>query len=58
MLQFNDISLRRGDRLPGFGHPLYPAGDPRARFMLDWLSESYALNFEFELATALASAVA
>jgi citrate synthase len=22
--------LRRGDRLPGFGHPLYPAGDPRA----------------------------
>jgi len=22
--------LRRGERLPGFGHPLYPAGDPRA----------------------------
>lgn len=22
--------LRRGDRVPGFGHPLYPAGDPRA----------------------------
>lgn len=21
---------RRGDALPGFGHPLYPAGDPRA----------------------------
>jgi len=21
--------LRRGDRLPGFGHPLYPGGDPR-----------------------------
>jgi len=21
--------LRRGDRLPGFGHPLYPNGDPR-----------------------------
>lgn len=21
--------LRRGERLPGFGHPLYPAGDPR-----------------------------
>jgi citrate synthase len=22
--------LRRGERLPGFGHPLYPTGDPRA----------------------------
>ncbi|WP_328286383.1 citrate synthase [Phreatobacter sp. AB_2022a] len=22
--------LRRGDRLPGFGHQLYPGGDPRA----------------------------
>lgn len=21
--------LRRGERLPGFGHPLYPSGDPR-----------------------------
>ncbi|MBE7418767.1 MAG: helix-turn-helix domain-containing protein [Ideonella sp.] len=21
--------MRRGERLPGFGHPLYPAGDPR-----------------------------
>lgn len=26
---------RRGDPLPGFGHPLYPAGDPRARLLLD-----------------------
>jgi citrate synthase len=22
--------LRQGERIPGFGHPLYPAGDPRA----------------------------
>src|SRR5262249_47311308 len=22
--------LRRGEQLPGFGHPLYPNGDPRA----------------------------
>ena len=26
--------LRRGEALPGFGHPLYPAGDPRARLLL------------------------
>jgi len=29
--------LRRGDRLPGFGHRLYPAGDPRAPILLDLL---------------------
>ncbi|MBX7235558.1 MAG: citrate synthase family protein [Caldilineales bacterium] len=27
--------LRAGDALPGFGHPLYPDGDPRARLLLD-----------------------
>lgn len=26
---------RRGERLLGFGHPLYPNGDPRARAILD-----------------------
>jgi citrate synthase len=30
--------LRRGERLPGFGHPLYPDGDPRADFLLRRLS--------------------
>jgi citrate synthase len=29
--------LRRGDRLPGFGHRLYPAGDPRAPVLLEML---------------------
>jgi citrate synthase len=26
--------LRRGDRIPGFGHPLYPDGDPRAAVLM------------------------
>lgn len=26
--------LRRGETLPGFGHPLYPDGDPRAQLLL------------------------
>jgi citrate synthase len=27
--------LARGDDLPGFGHPLYPDGDPRARAIIE-----------------------
>jgi citrate synthase len=27
--------LRRGERIPGFGHPLYPEGDPRAALLLE-----------------------
>jgi citrate synthase len=32
--------LRRGERLPAFGHPLYPGGDPRAAAILDALQAS------------------
>ncbi|MBL8581811.1 MAG: citrate synthase family protein [Rhizobiaceae bacterium] len=32
--------LRRGDGMPGFGHPLYPNGDPRAKALLARLPES------------------
>ena len=31
--------LRWGDTIPGFGHPLYPKGDCRARFLLERLFE-------------------
>lgn len=31
-------ALRGGERVAGFGHPLYPDGDPRARHLLDELS--------------------
>lgn len=27
--------LQRGEAIPGFGHPLYPGGDPRAALLLD-----------------------
>ena len=32
--------LRRGEELPGFGHPLYPEGDPRAALLLRMLADS------------------
>jgi citrate synthase len=29
-----EARLRRGESVPGFGHPLYPHGDPRGRLLL------------------------
>lgn len=36
--------LRRGESIDGFGHPLYPAGDPRAALLLGLLPRSKATN--------------
>jgi citrate synthase len=33
--------LRRGEAVPGFGHPLYPDGDPRAEALLAVLAGAY-----------------
>jgi citrate synthase len=44
--------LRRGERLPGFGHPLYPAGDPRAALLMR-LAEASGNEAEWRLARAL-----
>lgn len=33
--------IRAGTKLPGFNHPLYPSGDPRAQFLLE-LAEQLA----------------
>ena len=38
--------LRRGERLDGFGHPLYAAGNPRAAMLMDMLRERYAASAE------------
>jgi citrate synthase len=35
------LRLRNGDPVPGFGHPLYPDGDPRARELLRLMQESH-----------------
>lgn len=34
--------LRRGDAVPGFGHRLYPEGDPRAAMLLERLAQGWA----------------
>lgn len=33
--------LRRGETIPGFGHPLYPNGDPRAQALLAKVAGAY-----------------
>jgi citrate synthase len=32
--------LRQGEKVPGFGHPLYPKGDPRAALLLELAEQS------------------
>jgi citrate synthase len=45
--------LRRGEQLPGFGHRLYPEGDPRAKALLELTAKAYPDSST----TALAHAV-
>ncbi len=53
--------LRRGESLEGFGHPLYPQGDPRAATLMRWLSElgphSTEGRFVQRAATVISSAI-
>jgi citrate synthase len=49
--------LRRGDSLPGFGHPLYPDGDPRARVLLQLIEKDYGRTEAAELGLAVTEAV-
>ena len=48
--------LRRGDSVGGFGHPLYPAGDPRGIALLELLREGPADAGELAYVEAFAHA--
>lgn len=49
--------LRRGEPIPGFGHPLYPGGDPRGRLLLDQTTATYPNSPAMALTQAVAAAV-
>jgi len=48
--------LRRGDRIDGFGHPLYRAGDPRAQLLLGLLGERYSSSTRYRFVMQAARA--
>jgi len=45
--------LKRGEQLPGFGHQLYPDGDPRGKTLLELTSKAYPNAPAVELGEAL-----
>jgi citrate synthase len=49
--------LRRGERLPGFGHRLYPDGDPRATVLLELLAVAAPRSKELASSNAIAAHV-
>ncbi len=49
--------LRHGERLPGFGHQLYPAGDPRAPALLDLVESDGFDGGRLDVAAAVLDAV-
>ena len=49
--------LRRGEAVPGFGHPLYPEGDPRGALLMRLVAEHRPKSPDVKLALALQEAV-
>ncbi len=49
--------LKRGDHIPGFGHPLYPEGDPRGRELLKMATAVYPNSAAVEMARGVETAV-
>jgi citrate synthase len=50
--------LRRGERVDGVGHPLYPDGDPRAAALFESLRERYPRSPELAFVLGVADAAA
>jgi citrate synthase len=50
--------LRRGETLDGFGHPLYHAGDPRARALLEMLRAADGRSAEYRYVSQFVRTVA
>jgi citrate synthase len=50
--------LRRGEPSSGFGHPLYPNGDPRATALLELIRDRYSKSAETAFILDLAKAAA
>ena len=48
--------LRHGERVGGFGHPLYRRGDPRATALLEMLEQRYAKSSELRYTREFARA--
>jgi citrate synthase len=51
-----EARLRRGEPIGGFGHPLYPHGDPRAAMLLELMRQRYARSAEFAFVSEFADA--
>jgi citrate synthase len=49
--------LRRGERIPGFGHSLYPEGDPRGAALLGLAAEAYPEDPGIDLSKEVAQEV-
>ena len=49
--------LKRGELLPGFGHPLYPDSDPRGRALLALTSKAFPNSTAVALGKAIATHV-
>ncbi len=45
--------LRRGESIPGFGHRLYPDGDPRAKLLMAQLGKVYSRSPALSLAKSI-----
>ncbi len=48
--------VRRGEPIPGFGHVLYPDGDPRYNALMSIFSAEFASSPRFQLCQSLADA--